>query len=369
MRMRSVGVEEEFLLFDANHDRLADVGPEVAAAAERSSDSDTDGQFEKELKQAQAEHASSPTTSLAALAEELASQRRQLVAAARRHGARVVASGTSPVGDESATTPDERYRHMERRFAALQRSELTCAMHVHVSVDSDDEAVAVLDRIAPWLSVLAAITANSPFHGGRDTGYASYRRIVWNQWPTAGPTNSFADPAAYRRLVQNLIETGAARDEGMMYFDARLSADYPTVELRVCDVCIEVEDAVAIAGLSRALVETAARAEGRRDLPSELLRAASWRAARFGLSDELVDLTGASGAVATVPAWDLVDALIAHVQPALDEAGDTAVVGRALDRIRREGTGAERQRGGAGRQGPAGAVAAATIGADVTARR
>jgi carboxylate-amine ligase len=279
-----------------------------------------------------------------------------------------VASGTSPVGDESATTPDERYRHMERRFAALQRSELTCAMHVHVSVDSDDEAVAVLDRIAPWLSVLAAITANSPFHGGRDTGYASYRRIVWNQWPTAGPTNSFADPAAYRRLVQNLIETGAARDEGMMYFDARLSADYPTVELRVCDVCIEVEDAVAIAGLSRALVETAARAEGRRDLPSELLRAASWRAARFGLSGELVDLTGACG-VATVPAWDLVDALIAHVQTALDEAGDTAVVARALDRIRREGTGAERQRRGAGRQGPAGAVAAATIGADVTARR
>ena len=128
-----------------------------------------------------------------------------------------MASGTSPVGDESRTTDDARYHHMERRFAALQRSELTCAMHIHVSVESDDEAVAVVNRIAPWLSVLAALTANSPFHGGGDTGYASYRRIVWNQWPTAGPTNSFADPAAYRRLVRDLIDTGAARDEGMIY--------------------------------------------------------------------------------------------------------------------------------------------------------
>jgi glutamate---cysteine ligase / carboxylate-amine ligase len=359
MRVRTVGVEEEFLLFDTDADRLADVGPEVADAAERAGDDA--GQFEKELKQAQTEHASSPTTSLAELAAELTDQRRRLVEGARAHGARLVASGTSPVGDDSATTDDPRYHHMERRFAALQRSELTCAMHIHVSVESDDEAVAVLNRVAPWLSVLAALTANSPFHGGRETGYASYRRIVWNQWPTAGPTNAFADPAGYRALVQDLIDTGAARDEGMIYFDARLSADYPTVELRVCDVCIEVGTAVAVAGLSRALVETAAAEDRTLELPTELLRAASWRAARFGMTRDLVDLTRAAGAAPLAPAWDLVDALVAYVRPALDAAGDTDDVRRALKQVRTDGTGAERQRAAAEGDGPAGAIAAATI--------
>lgn len=362
MRVRTVGVEEEFLLFDADSDRLADVGPDVAEAAERSSEDG--GQFEKELKQAQTEHASSPTTSLAELTRELIDQRRQLVEAGRRRGARLVASGTSPVGDKSRTTDDARYHHMERRFAALQRSELTCAMHIHVSVESDDEAVAVVNRIAPWLSVLAALTANSPFHGGRDTGYASYRRIVWNQWPTAGPTNTFADPAAYRRLVQDLIDTGAARDEGMIYFDARLSADYPTVELRVCDVCLDVATAAAVAGLSRALVETVAAEAQTVDRPSELLRAASWRAARFGMTRDLVDLTGAAGPHALAPAWDLVEALVTYVRPALDAAGDTDAVVRALEQIRTDGTGAERQRAAAEDGGPGGAIAAAVVTGD-----
>jgi carboxylate-amine ligase len=367
MRVRTVGVEEEFLLFDAEHDQLMDIGPDVADAAERADDaskaddSKADGQFEKELKQAQAEHASSPATSLAELATELTAQRGQLVEAARRRGARLIASGSSPVGDESATTDDARYHHMERRFAALQEGELTCAMHVHVSVDSDDEAVAVLNRIAPWLSVLAALTANSPFHDGRDTGYASYRRIVWNQWPTAGPTNSFADPAAYRRLVQDLIDTGAARDQGMIYFDARLSADYPTVELRVCDVCIDVEDAVTVAGLCRALVQTAAAGEGCLRLPAELLRAASWRAARFGMTGDLVDLTRAAGSSTLAPAWDLVDALADHVRKALDEAGDTDRVRRGLRRIKHTGSGAERQRSSADGTGLSGAIAATTV--------
>jgi carboxylate-amine ligase len=360
--VRTVGVEEEFLLFDADRDRLVDVGPDVAAAAERAGDDE--GQFEKELKQAQTEHASSPATSLAELADELTGQRRRLVEAARRRGARLIASGTSPVGDDSRTTDDPRYHHMERRFAALQRSELTCAMHIHVSVESDDEAVAVLNRIAPWLSVLAALTANSPFHAGRDTGYASYRRIAWNQWPTAGPTNRFAGPAAYRDLVQDLIDTGAARDEGMIYFDARLSADYPTVELRVCDVCIDVATAAALAGLSRALVDTAAADDRAVELPSELLRAASWRAARFGMTRDLVDLTRAAGKTPLAPAWELVDALVTYVRPALDAAGDTDDVRRALKQIKTDGTGAERQRAAAAGDSPGGAIAVATVTAE-----
>jgi carboxylate-amine ligase len=360
MNVRTVGVEEEFLLFEAGRPRLLDVGPDVVAAADRADDDD-DGQYEKELKQAQAEHASSPTMKLVELADDLARQRAGLVQAARSRNARLIASGTSPVVDDSATTDDDRYHDMERRFAALQRGELTCAMHIHVSVESDTEAVAVLDRIAPWLPVLAALTANSPLHRGRDTDYASFRHLIWNQWPTAGPTDSFAGPDAYHRLVQDLVDTGAARDRGMIYFDARLSADYPTVEIRVCDVCTELDDAVLLAGLSRALVETAATDHGRPALRSEVLRAASWRAARFGMDGELADLTRAVGAGPLVRAWDLADALVRYVRPALDDDGDTELVLEGLQRIRGRGTGAEVQRAALRRGGPAEVVDRLTV--------
>jgi carboxylate-amine ligase len=300
MDTRTVGIEEEFLLFDAEHDRLADIGPQVTDAADRASDDDA--QFEKELKRAQAELASAPATDLDRLASELVERRAELVAAARRDGARVVASGTSPVRGGTATTDDRRYAQMAQRFAAIERRQLTCAMHVHVSIDSPDEGVAALTGIAPWLPVLIALGANSPFHDGQDTGYASYRRILWDQWPTAGPTRRFTDVDDYRRTVRELVASGAARDDGMIYFDARLSATYPTVEIRVCDVGPDPATAVALAGLIRALVSTAAtappsgRSSGRTEVGvgPELLRAAGWRAARWGMSGELVDLTRAA---------------------------------------------------------------------------
>jgi carboxylate-amine ligase len=144
----------------------------------------------------------------------------------------------------------------------------------------------------------------------------------------------------------------------MIYFDARLSAKYPTVEIRVCDVCTELETAVALAALVRALVTTVADGPAPEVRP-ELLRAADWRAARFGMTERLVDLTGAAR---LAPAWDLAQALLDVLTPALDTAGDTERVTRVLDRLRAEGTGAERQRAAVADAGDLGAaVDAATL--------
>src|SRR5206468_11825762 len=131
---------------------------------------------------------------------------------------------------------------------------------------------------------------NSPFWLGDDAGYASFRTMAWGRWPTAGPTTRFGSVAEYDRRVDALVASGAALDAGMLYFDARLSANYPTVEIRVADVCPEVADTVLLAALCRALVESASRgALPTVDVDLALLRAAAWRAARYGLSDELVD--------------------------------------------------------------------------------
>ncbi|HKC29917.1 MAG TPA: glutamate--cysteine ligase [Jatrophihabitans sp.] len=360
MKIRQVGVEEEFLLFDVNAPRLLDIGPDVVAAAER--DGADEAQFEKELKRAQAELASDPADHPDALAADLARARAELAKAAGEKGARLVASGTCPVPGSTQTTDDPRYRQMADRFAELERRQLTCAMHVHVEIEDAEEGVDVLNGVAPWLAVLAALTANSPYRDGRDTGYASYRRVVWDDWPTAGVTARFADAGDYRRTVDELIATGAARDDGMIYFDARLSANYPTVEIRVCDVCIDIEDAVTIAALCRALVSTAADAPFSRTTRPELLRAAAWRAARWGMTDQLVDL---SRRAHLKPAWAVVHALVERVSPALIAAGDVYRVREGLERIRELGTGAERQRAAvADADHVAAAVQAATVRTD-----
>jgi len=358
VKIRLVGVEEEFLLFRQDVPELAGSGPGVVAAAARSADEDA--QFEKELKVAQAELATQPDTDLDRLAAELAERRAELVAAATDRGARVVAAGTSPVGDRAETTPNDRYREMAETFGAVERRQLTCAMHVHVGVDDDEEAVQAVNGVAEWLPVLVALSANSPYHRREDTGYASFRRVQWGQWPTSGPTGPFADAADYHRTVRALVDTGAARDLGMIYFDVRLSANYPTVELRVCDVTADVGTAVALAALCRGLVATVA-ADGRpgavESPRAELLRAAHWRAARYGMSGELV-LAGR-----LVPAWAAADALVDSTAAALEAAGDLDRVEQALAELRRRGTGAERQRAAVAAAGGdvAAAVDAATL--------
>ena len=199
MRTRSLGVEEEFLVFDRAAPRLLDIGPEVVAAAERNGADDA--QFEKELKRAQAELASSPNERLDALEHDLGDRRAKLCAAAAQQRARLVASGTCPVPGTTETTDEERYKQMARRFAEVERQQLVCAMHVHVDVASDDEGVAAINGMARWLPALLALSANSPFAGGVDTGYASYRRIVWDRWPSAGVIGHLADAADYHRIV------------------------------------------------------------------------------------------------------------------------------------------------------------------------
>ena len=124
---------------------------------------------------------------------------------------------------------------------------------------SASEGVAVLDRIQPWLATLLALSANSPFWQGVDSAYASFRYQAWGRWPCSGPTGQFGSAAAYQATVQQMIDTQTLLDSGMVYFDARLSEHYPTIEVRIADVCQHADDAVLIAALIRGLVETEAR--------------------------------------------------------------------------------------------------------------
>ena len=350
--MRKIGVEEELMLVDPATGELAAVSSKALRAhqelvrQDRASTDDED-RIDQEAFLQQIETATTPCTDLRDLNDEIQRGRRAAGRAAREAGAAAVAVPTPVISAEDGrVTPKSRHQRILDEYGEMSRSSLVCGMHVHVDVSEEDEAavVRIMDGIRPWLPVLLAVSANSPYWHGRDTGFASWRSQVWGRWPSSGPAEPFESPEVYRETLAKMVEWGSAYDEGMLYLDTRISDSFPTIEIRVADVCTETEDAVLVAALARALVETASSDAGsgdpERTWRSDLLRAASWRAARFGTAKTLVDPVTWELA----PAREVFERLRAHVEPALREAGDWEWTAAAFDRLMSHGTGAARQR-------------------------
>ncbi|WP_461169674.1 glutamate--cysteine ligase [Arthrobacter sp. Z1-15] len=335
--MRTFGVEEEFLLVDPADGTPLPLGQAVF-------DLGVDDRITREIKQEQIETGTRPHDNARDLALDVAHCRAMTDNAAMRAGARAAALATSPRPALPACTRGTRYEEMDLRFAITSKEQLTCGCHVHVSVEDDDEGVAVLDRIRVWLPVLIALSSNSPFWNGTDTGYSSYRWQAWSRWPMAGPSEVFGTAENYHALVESLLDCAVPLDLGQIYFDARLSHNHPTVEIRVGDVCLYSDDAVLLALLTRGLVETAAREWRRgippRPMPAAKLRLAYWRASRFGMDDNLLH------PVTDVPqdASTVALALLRYVRPALADMGDAEITESLLRQVIARGTGCHRQR-------------------------
>jgi carboxylate-amine ligase len=347
--MRTVGVEEELLLVDSESGRPRSVAAQVLRhASERTEPDEPDdlpgGSLEHELQQQQVETDTVPHTDMDALGEGVRAWRDHAISAARQAGARVIAAGTSPIAAGPAIVGKPRYLQMVEHFGLTTTEQLTSGCHVHVSVESDEEGVGVLDRIRGWLPTLLALSANSPFWHGEDSKYASFRSQAMGRWPTAGPSEIWGSADRYHQVVEAMIESGAILDEGMAHFDARLSHHYPTVEIRVADVCANAADTVLIAALCRALVDTAA-AEWRAGeeplpIPVALLRLMGWQAGRFGIAGDLVD----PRTLKPRAARDVVDELVEYVRDALRANGDEQRVDEQVEKVFSRGNGAMRQR-------------------------
>lgn len=335
----TVGVEEEFHLVDA-------ATGELAPAAERVLRHLDGALFDHELQRSMVETHTDPHERLDTLTEDLCARRRELVAAAGREGLTLLASGTAPRSDwrRPQLTDDARYARLEREHGMVADQQVVCGCHVHVSVPDQAAAVRVMTHVRPWLPVLLALSASSPFWQGEDTGHASFRTQVWQRWPSAVPPPALADETEFEDLVAQLLRTGAIIDRKQLYWFVRPSDALPTVEFRVADVCTEPEDAALQAALCRGLVATALARDAEGIPPAEvhhaLLDVATWRAARSGLGDDLVDPVQGEARRAR----EVVDALVEQLTPALRAHGDLEVVEAAVAAIFRRGTSAERQR-------------------------
>src|SRR3954462_13966080 len=336
----TLGAEEELHLIDLDSWELSARAPQLLSRLPSAS-------YSAEIQRTTVETNTAVVTSLAELREELLRLRKELVNAAGREGLGVAAVGTAPrstFADFELTTTG-RYSRMQGQSRRLVDEQLICGTQVHVGVSDRDLAVEIAQRIARDLPVLLALSASSPFWNGSDTGYASIRTTIWQRWPTAGATGPLASAAEYDELIADLIGSGVIADAKMAYFDVRPSAHAPTLELRVCDACPLVDDAVLIAGLFRAMVRAAELDVGAGrpyvPAPAPLHRAAIWQAARSGLSRELVD---SALHPRPRPAAVVVRELVERLRPQLEELGDWGAVTELTETTLARGNSADRQR-------------------------
>ncbi|KUI10485.1 carboxylate--amine ligase [Mycolicibacterium acapulense] len=337
----TIGVEEEFLLVDSASGEPVALNEAVAREAVKRG-----VKLQLELTTCQVETTSEVVSSSRELRDQLLRLRRLSAEAAGAAGAQLLAVGLPPtLPQEFPITDTPRYREIGEKFGMIAHEQGICGCHVHVAVPSREAAIRVSNRLRPWLPSLLALSANSAIYRNSDTGYASWRSVLWARWPSAGPPPHFDSVDEYDAVVQMMQQAGAMRDDGMVYWDVRPSKNFPTIEVRVADVPATAAETVLLAALTRAAVMTALEDERRGEptppLAAHALKAAYWKSARDGLDGDAVDLLESHQ---RVPARELLDRLVEHVRPALEAVGDYDLVFDELRRVTDQGNGAIRQR-------------------------
>lgn len=338
----TLGVEEEYHLVDPVTLDLR-TSPALAEQIARGT---ADHRLRTEMLTSQLEAATDVCATLDEVRSAVVAMRTVAAEAAAGDGATILATSTHPSAslDEVELASRDRYDHLVHRFGAVVRAFNLCGCHVHVAVPDLELAVQVMTHARPYLPLLNALTGSSPFHERADAGYESFR-IAWlSLWQQGGPPPHLDTVDEYTTTVDALVRIGLVKTPRDVLWELRPSTRYPTLEFRGADVCTEVDDVVLLVGVIRALVRTL----GRRvlagtpapRLSDTLLRAARWRAARYGLSGQLWCPT----AERLMPADRVVTALMQELAPALRELGDYDEVRELTAQLLDRGTSARRQR-------------------------
>lgn len=304
------GIEEEYFLADARTFETPEFTPdglfEAAGLA-------TGGQSTREFIQAQVEVATNVHASFRDARAELAFLRQEVGRVAAEYGLAIMACGTHPTAMWSRMQPTAKARYVDMMddLQMIGRRDLVCGMHVHVQLPDASRRVEVMRRMTPFLPLFLALSASSPFWHGRDTGLKAYRLAAYDELPRSGIPDLFESEQAYADYVDALVRGGAIGDGSYIWWMVRPSARRPTLELRACDCCTRIEDAIALAALYRALARRLTLdPEINADLTSvdrALAVENKWRAQRFGVQGTFVTRSGA------VAVGDLVDDVLALV--------------------------------------------------------
>ena len=338
----TLGLEEEYQLLDPEDGSLVSAARSVLRG-------DWTGELRHELQESTVEIGTRVCANSAALRAEVRRLRFQAATVAAAQDLVIAAAGVHPYSrwEHHVSSDQDRYLRITRNYGRIARDEHNFGMHVHIQVPTAYDRTALMTRLRLFLPHLLALSCSSPYFEGADTGYASFRTILWRRWPTNGPPPRFANDTEYREFVRVLTVAGCIDDARDLYWMLRPHPLYPTLEFRVCDVCPSLDDALAIATLTRVLVAAAAHA----DLPHHLqtlpdssadalLADDVWRAARDGLDARLAR-PGTPGGACFV--HDELEMLLAHLGPLAADLGEPDL-GAAVHRLLDRGNAAHRMR-------------------------
>jgi glutamate---cysteine ligase / carboxylate-amine ligase len=305
----TLGIEEEYLIVDRQtRDLVADPPPDLLADFERALDTNVTSEFLRCQIEVDSPVCDSPAEARA----ELIRLRRTIAECADKYGMAPIAASTHPFADWSLqrNTDKSRYNEIARDLQVVARRMLICGMHVHVGIEDEPLRFDLFNQLPYFLPHLLALSTSSPFWRGAMTGLHSYRLAVFNELPRTGLPPSFASPAEYHRTVETLIQAGEIEDGTKVWWDLRPSARFPTLEMRITDVCTRLDDAIAIASLfrcvSRMLYRLRRGNQRWRDYSTFLVSENRWLAQRFGTTRALIDF----GKGEPIPFGSLVEELL-----------------------------------------------------------
>ena len=337
----SVGIEEEYQTIDpVTFDLRSHIAAEIIAKGKRQ----LDEQIKAEMHQSVVEVGTGVCRNMKEARADIVNLRRQMVNLAQSNGLLLVAGATHPFADWRVQDiyPDERYLQVVEDMQLVARSNLIFGLHVHVGIEDRDTAIHLMNQIRYFLPHLLALSSNSPFWLGMNTGLRSYRCKVFDKFPRTNIPDTFASWAEYQTFVNLLVRTKCIDNAKKIWWDVRPHPFFSTLEVRICDIPMCVDETLAIAALIQATVaklyKLHSKNQGYRMYSRSLIMENKWRAARYGITGRMIDF----GLEQEVTTKDLIREYLEFVDDVLDELDSREEVAY-IETMLERGTGADRQ--------------------------
>jgi len=337
----TLGIEEEYQTVDPEtRDLRSHIHAEILAKGKMQ----LQERVKAEMHQSVVEVGTSVCANIKEAKDELKKLRRVMIRLARENGLRLASAATHPFADwrVQEVTPDDRYKNIVEDMQLVARANLIFGLHVHVGVEDRETAIHMMNHARYFVPHLLALSTNSPFWLGMETGLKSYRCKVFDKFPRTNMPDFFPSWSEYENYIKLLIKTNCIDNAKKIWWDIRPHPFFNTIEFRVCDIPMRVEETIALAALIQATVaklyKLYAANQGFRLYRKSLLMENKWRAARYGLEGKLIDF----GKQTEVPEPELIEEYLAFVDDVVDELGSRQEV-EYVREILKMGTGADRQ--------------------------
>jgi carboxylate-amine ligase len=336
----TLGIEEEFQIIDPRSRELRSHIQEILAGGKMFFKE----QVKPEMHQSVVEVATEICGDIRCARQQVIQQRSKLALLAGRDGLRIASAGTHPFShwQDQLITADERYATIVQDMQQIARANLIFGLHVHVGIPDREEAIDIMNQARYFLPHIYALSVNSPFWLGQDTGLKAYRQMIFERFPRTGIPDAFESLSEYEDYLKLLVATGCIDNAKKIWWDIRLHPFFNTIEFRICDAQSRVDDTIALAAIMQAIVMKLHKLRTAnvtfRMYPRRLIDENRWRASRYGLDGKLIDF----GRRCEVDERELLHEMLEFIAPELDELGSHREMAH-IERILNEGTGADRQ--------------------------